>query len=128
MSIGDDDDLLVRASAVLKEPGGRKLAPWETRWGCIPPGVRSKLLVTPDKETHESWLCVFRAFGVVRVCAFVVYYEYDWLRRNDKDMGTLAWELDAARRAKGFGGLRAVHQLGNPEKRKRPLSMINTRN
>ena len=40
-------------------------------------------------------------------------YEYDWLRRNDKDMATLAWELDAARRAKGFGGLRAVHQLGH---------------
>ena len=32
-------------------------------------------------------------------------YEYDWLRRNDKDMATLAWELDAARRAKGIGGL-----------------------
>ena len=46
-------------------------------------------------------------------------YEYDWLRRNDKDMATLAWELDAARRAKGFGGLRAVHQLGHPEKREK---------
>ena len=34
-------------------------------------------------------------------------------------MATLAWELDAARRAKGFGGLRAVHQLGHPEKRKK---------
>ena len=48
-------------------------------------------------------------------------YEYDWLRRNDKDMATLAWELDAARRAKGFGGLRAAHQLGHPEKRKKGL-------
>ena len=29
-------------------------------------------------------------------------YEYDWLRRNDKDMATLAWELDAARRGLWF--------------------------
>ena len=46
-------------------------------------------------------------------------YEYDWLRRNDRDMAVLAWEMDEARRARGFGGLRAVHQLGHPERRKK---------
>ena len=35
-------------------------------------------------------------------------------------MATLAWELNAARLTKGFGGLRAVHQLGHPERRKKP--------
>ena len=35
-------------------------------------------------------------------------YKYDWLRRNDRDMAVLAWEMDEARRAKGFGGVRAV--------------------
>jgi hypothetical protein len=38
--------------------------------------------------------------------------------RNDKGMAMLAWELNAARRGKGCGVLKAVHQLGHPEKRK----------
>ena len=42
------------------------------------------------------------------------------MRRNDRELAALAWELDAERRRLGFGGLVAVQQLGNPENRKRP--------
>ena len=50
-----------------------------------------------------------------------VEYEWDWLRRNHRDLAALAWELDPERRRLGFGGLVAVHQLGHPsENRKRP--------
>jgi hypothetical protein len=49
-----------------------------------------------------------------------VEFEWDWLRRNDRDLAALAWELDAELRRLGFGGLVAVHQLGHPENRKRP--------
>ena len=50
-----------------------------------------------------------------------VEYEWDWLRRNDRDLAALAWELNAERRRLGFGELVAVHQRGHPENnRKRP--------
>ena len=49
-----------------------------------------------------------------------VEYEWDWLRRNDRDLAALAWELNVERRRLGFGELVAVYQLGRPDNRKRP--------
>jgi len=49
-----------------------------------------------------------------------VEYEWDWLRRNGRDLAALAWELNAERRRLGFDELVEVHQLGHPENRKQP--------
>ena len=43
----------------------------------------------------------------------------NWLRRNDRNLATLAWKLDEERAANDFGKLTAVHQLGHAEKRKK---------
>ena len=49
-------------------------------------------------------------------------YEYNWLRRNDRGMASLAWELSAERERRGLGTLTVLHQhqLGHPEKRMTP--------
>lgn len=47
-------------------------------------------------------------------------YEYNWLRRNDRAMASLAWELSAERERRGLGTLTVLHQLGHPEKRATP--------
>ena len=46
-------------------------------------------------------------------------FRRNWLRRNDRDMATLACALDRERRQRGFGELTALHQLGHAEKRKK---------
>ena len=43
---------------------------------------------------------------------------HDWLRQNERDMATLAWEMAATRERRGFGSIKVLHQLGHPEKRK----------
>ena len=48
------------------------------------------------------------------------FFRRNWLRRNDRDLATLAWRLVNDRRLAGIGDARAVHILGHPEKRKRP--------
>ena len=45
-------------------------------------------------------------------------FAHDWLRQNERDMATLAWELAATRERRGFGSIKVLHQLGHPEKRK----------
>ena len=45
-------------------------------------------------------------------------FAHDWLRQNERDMATLAWELATARERMGFGSIKVLHQLGHPEKRK----------
>ena len=48
-------------------------------------------------------------------------FAHDWLRRNERDMVTLAWEVAAERERLGFGTIVVLHQLGHPEKRKKPV-------
>ena len=45
-------------------------------------------------------------------------FAHDWLRQNERDMASLAWEMAAARERRGFGSIKVLHQLGHPEKRK----------
>ena len=45
-------------------------------------------------------------------------FRRNWLRRNDRGMTMLTWDLDRERRLRGFGELTALHQLGHAEKRK----------
>ena len=45
-------------------------------------------------------------------------FAHDWLRQNERDMATLAWELAATQERRGLGSIKVLHQLGNPEKRK----------
>ena len=49
-------------------------------------------------------------------------FAHGWLRRNERDVATLAWEVAAERARLGFGTIVVVlHQLlGHPEKRKKP--------
>ena len=43
---------------------------------------------------------------------------HDWLRNNERDMASLAWEMAATREREGLGTTKVLHQLGHPEKRK----------
>ena len=45
-------------------------------------------------------------------------FAHDWMRQNERDMASLAWELAAARERRGLGSIKVLHQLGHPEKRK----------
>ena len=47
-------------------------------------------------------------------------FAHDWLRRNERGMATLAWEVAAERERLGFDTIVVLHQLGHPEKRKEP--------
>ena len=42
----------------------------------------------------------------------------NWLRRNDRDMAVLAWDLLNERRVNGLGEVVAIHQHGHAERRK----------
>ena len=41
-------------------------------------------------------------------------FAHDWLRQNERDMATLAWELAATRECRGFGSIKVLHQPGHP--------------
>ena len=43
----------------------------------------------------------------------------NWLRRNDRDLASLAWRLANDRQISGLESTTVLHKLGNPEKRKR---------
>ena len=45
-------------------------------------------------------------------------FAHDWMRQNERDMASLAWEMAAVRERRGFGSIKVLHQLGHPEKRK----------
>ena len=45
-------------------------------------------------------------------------FAHDWMRQNERDMASLAWEMAAARERRGLGSIKVLHQLGHPEKRK----------
>ena len=45
-------------------------------------------------------------------------FAHNWMRQNERDMASLAWELAAARERRGLGSIGVLHQLGHPEKRK----------
>ena len=45
-------------------------------------------------------------------------FAHGWLRHNERDMASLAWEMAATRERRGFGSIKVLHQLGHPEKRK----------
>ena len=45
-------------------------------------------------------------------------FAHDWMRHNERDMASLAWEMAAVRERRGFGSIKVLHQLGHPEKRK----------
>ena len=47
-------------------------------------------------------------------------FRRNWLRRNDRGLVSLAWRLANGRQMAGLGSTTAIHQLGHPEKRKRP--------
>ena len=51
---------------------------------------------------------------------FLARYEHNWLRKNDRGMAPLAWELPAERERRGLGTPTVLHQLGNPEERMTP--------
>ena len=38
-------------------------------------------------------------------------FAHDWLRRNERDTATLAWEVAAERERLGFGTIKVLHQL-----------------
>ena len=46
-------------------------------------------------------------------------FRRNWLRRNDRDLASLAWRLANDRQMAGVGSTTVLHQLGRPEKRKR---------
>ena len=46
-------------------------------------------------------------------------FRRNWLRRNDRDLASLAWHLANDRQMAGLGSTTVLHQLGHPEKRKR---------
>ena len=46
-------------------------------------------------------------------------FRRNWLRRNARDLASLAWRLVNDRQMAGLGSATALHQLENPEKRKR---------
>ena len=46
-------------------------------------------------------------------------FRRNWLRRNDRDLASLAWRLANDRQMAGLGSTTVLHQLGHPEKRKR---------
>ena len=55
--LDDDDELIVRASAVLKEPGARKLVPWETRYlGDLEATWEERTRATCTPKTEPSAL------------------------------------------------------------------------
>ena len=45
-------------------------------------------------------------------------YERNLLRRNDRDLSLMCWNLMAARERDGLGGIEAKHQKGHAERRK----------
>ena len=45
-------------------------------------------------------------------------FAHDWLRQNERDMASLAWEMAAVREHRGFGLIKVLHQPGHPGKRK----------
>ena len=45
-------------------------------------------------------------------------FAHDWMRQNERDMASLAWEMAAVRERRGLGSIKVLHQLGHPEKRK----------
>jgi hypothetical protein len=47
-------------------------------------------------------------------------FAHDWLRRNERDMATLAWEVAAERERLRFGTIVVLHQLGHPGRRREP--------
>ena len=47
-------------------------------------------------------------------------FRRNWLRRNDRDLASLAWRLANDRQMAGLGSTTVLHQLWHPEKRKRP--------
>ena len=51
--VAGDDEVLVRASAVLKSQGRRKLVPWEARYGKRD-GDRSAWEIEIDNEMNRS--------------------------------------------------------------------------
>ena len=46
-------------------------------------------------------------------------FRRNWLRRNDRDLASLAWCLSNDLQMAGLGSTTVLHQLGHPEKRKR---------
>ena len=48
------------------------------------------------------------------------------LRRNDRDLASLAWRLANGRQVAGLGSTTVLHQLGHPEKRNRASSQFDT--
>ena len=46
-------------------------------------------------------------------------FRRNWLRRNDRDLASLAWRLANDRQLAGLGGTTVLHKLGHTEKRKR---------
>ena len=45
-------------------------------------------------------------------------FHRNWLRRNDRNLASLAWRLANDRQMAGLGSTTILHQLGHPEKRK----------
>ena len=53
-------------------------------------------------------------------------FAHDWLRHNERDMASLAWEMAATRERRGFGSIKVLHQSGHPKSARRRLTMTNT--
>jgi len=47
-------------------------------------------------------------------------FRRNWLRRKNRNLASLAWCLTNNRQLAELGGTTILHQLGHPEKRKRP--------
>ena len=53
-------------------------------------------------------------------------FAHDWMRQNERDMASLAWEMAAVRERRGFGSIKVLHQLGTRRSARRRLTMTNT--
>ena len=49
------------------------------------------------------WVAPRRLYGEER-------FSHGWLRHNERDMASLAWEMAAVRERKGLGPIKALHQ------------------
>ena len=92
---GTDITAIVRLAAA-----DRPLSPGRSEWTGLLLVLYIVRRVRADVVLRLGNLQVVNTFsdGPVR-------YEYNWLRRNDRGMATLAWELSAEREQRGLGTL-----------------------
>ena len=107
---GTDTTAIVRLAAADKP-----LSPGRSEWT----GLLLVLCIVRRVQAHATLrLDNLQAVSTFSDC--LARYEHNWLRKNDRHMAPLAWELSAERERRGLGTLTVLHQLGHPEERMTP--------